>query len=412
MKSMRTLIADSWQRSQEAGVDADATEAPPWMEHGDVLDYRSGHILAPVFPLLYDVLGRAAEECDCVMAVGDSEGRLLWVTGRPGVKRLAESIHFVEGTDWAETQVGTNAPGTAIRLDAAVHIAAREHFSTSFKDWSCAAAPIHHPETHRVLGVVDVTGTGIIDTPQTLAMVRAAARMAESELGRLLLVRRAHGTDGSTGRGPLEATSVLELSGLGRPDLQVEWEGRTERLSRRHSDIVTILASQPEGVSSEQLALEVYDEDVQPSTMRAQMTRLRAILGEGFLQSRPYRIEADLVTDWGEVVAALRERRLNDALRLYRGPLLPTSDSPGVTELRTTIERDLTQALLASQSADLLASATRSRWASDSLQLWERQAELLPRSSPLWAASLNEVRRLREEYGIPAPRLPNRMHRL
>lgn len=406
MGSMRALVAESWHRSQQAGVDADSSQAQPWMERHEIVDYRAGHILAPVYPLLFDVLGHAAEQTDCVMAVADGQGRLLWVTGHPGVRRQAETIRFVEGTDWAEVRIGTNALGTSIRLDEAVHICSREHFATSIKDWSCAAAPIHHPETHEVLGVVDVTGTGIIDTPRTLAMVRAAARMAESELGRLLVLRRALAADPDTAR------PVLRLSGLGRPDLQVQRGERSVRLSRRHSDILAVLADQPEGVSSQQLSLEVYDEDVRPSTMRAQMTRLRGILGDGLLHSRPYRLEAATHTDWGEVAAALREHRIGDALRLYRGPLLPTSDAPGVVEQRNALERDLTRTLLASRDADLLAAATRSRWASDNLELWERQTQLLPRDSPLWTASLGEVRRLRAQYGIPSPRLPNRLHRL
>lgn len=410
MKWMRPLVAESWRRSQRAGVDADSTEAQLWMERSEIVDYRAGHILAPIYPLLSEVLGRAAVQTDCVMAVADAQGRLLWVTGKPGVKRQAESIRFVEGTDWAEGRIGTNALGTAIRLDEAVHISSREHFATSVKDWSCAAAPIHHPETRAVLGVVDVTGTGIIDTPQTLAMVRATARMAESELGRLMIMRRALASDTN----PDAGRPALRLIGLGRPDLQVEWGGRVERLSRRHSDIIAVLADQPDGVSSEQLALEVYDEDVQPSTMRAQMTRLRGILGDGFLHSRPYRLEVDIHSDWGEVVAALRGRRLDHAVRLYKGPLLPASDAPGVVEQRDVLERELTQALLTSHSVDLLAAATRSRWASNNLELWERQTQLLPRDSPLWAASLSQVHRLRTEYGIasPSPRVPNRLHRL
>ncbi len=180
---MRPLVAQSWKRSAAAGIDADHAEAPLRLEHRELLDYRAGHPLASVFPLLHDVLGRAAEDSDCVMAVGDERGQLLWVCGRPAVLRRAESINFVEGTDWGETLIGTNAPGTALRLDAAVQISSREHFNVAYKPWSCAAAPIHDPETGRILGVVDVTGGDAVDLPQTLALVRSVARMAESELG-------------------------------------------------------------------------------------------------------------------------------------------------------------------------------------------------------------------------------------
>ncbi|MGD0066458.1 MAG: hypothetical protein ABSB76_23815 [Streptosporangiaceae bacterium] len=44
-----------------------------------------------MFPLIYDVLGRAAEDCDSVMAVTDERGQLLWVRGKSWVLRQAES---------------------------------------------------------------------------------------------------------------------------------------------------------------------------------------------------------------------------------------------------------------------------------------------------------------------------------
>lgn len=406
---MRELIEKSWRRSRAAGIDADRTEAPVVMAHDELLEYRAGHMLGAVFPLLYDVLGRAAEDCDCVMAIGDTDARLLWVVGRRSALRTAEGIRFMEGTHWGEDSTGTNAPGTALRLDSAVQVSPREHFSVAFKDWSCSAAPIHHPETREILGVVDVTGQGAIDNPQTLAMVRSAARMAEAELGRLIAVRQLESFFDSA----QDAATRVQLTGLGRPDLQLEWAGRTTRLSRRNSDIIAVLADQPDGLWAEQLMIETYEEDdIQPSTLRAQMTRLRGLLGDGVLQSRPYRFQVPVRCDWVEVIEALQQDRLADALRLYQGPLLPTSEAPGVVERRQRIERELIRALLATPKIDLLVSATRARWASDNLELWERQADLLPSSSPLLAVSLGEVQRLRREYGIPPMRLPNRLHRL
>jgi transcriptional regulator of acetoin/glycerol metabolism len=92
------------------------------------------------------------------MAVADEHGQLLWVCGRPAVLRRAEAISFVEGAQWDEEHAGTNAPGTALRLDAPVTIKSSEHFVRPVQRWSCAAAPIHDPVTRRILGVVDVTG--------------------------------------------------------------------------------------------------------------------------------------------------------------------------------------------------------------------------------------------------------------
>src|SRR6202167_3479096 len=163
---VRDLVADSWLRSMAAGINVDACEPPITLDQGLLNDYRAEHPLSRIFPLLYDVLGKAAEDCDSVMAVADEHGQLLWVCGRPAVLRRAESIGFVEGAPWDEEHAGTNAPGTALRLDAPVTIKAAEHFVRPVQRWSCAAAPIHDPGSDTILGVIDITGGQDVDSPQ------------------------------------------------------------------------------------------------------------------------------------------------------------------------------------------------------------------------------------------------------
>ena len=125
---VREIVADSWLRSVAAGIKVDTSEPPITLDRSELRQYRAEHPLAQIFPLLSDVLGQAAQECDAVMAVADERGQLLWVSGAASMIRQAESISFVEGAQWDETHAGTNAPGTALRLDAPVTIRAAEHF--------------------------------------------------------------------------------------------------------------------------------------------------------------------------------------------------------------------------------------------------------------------------------------------
>ncbi|WP_375490099.1 transcriptional regulator [uncultured Jatrophihabitans sp.] len=398
--SVRPVVADSWLRSSAAGVDPDAQLAPVVLDPADLDDYRSAHPLSQVFPLLYDVLGRAAVDCECVMAVGDAEGKLLWVCGAPGVLRRAESINFVEGAAWDEVHAGTNAPGTALHLDSPVQIASSEHFNRLVQKWSCAAVPIHDPETHAVLGLVDITGGADVAGPQTMGMVRAAARMAESELARIGLERGLlHSPRLWSPPGAAAAERTLRLRGLGLPDCIAEIGGRSHRLSPRHSDILTVLVDQPDGLSAEQLEIEVYAADVHSSTMRSEMTRLRNLLGAGVLQSRPYRIVVQTECDWSAVAAQLAAGRVRDALRLYKGPLLPQSSSPGVEQRRDALQNQVRAAVLASGEADLMVAWTRSRWGAQDLPMWQQQSRTLPSTSPLQPVAVAEARRLEALFG-------------
>jgi hypothetical protein len=379
---VREVVADSWLRSVAAGVDVEVSRPPITLERDSLREYRATHPLARVFPLLYEVLGHAAEDCDSVLAVSDQLGQLLWVCGRPKVLAQAESIQFVEGAQWDESHAGTNAPGTALRLGAPVTIKSAEHFVRPVQRWSCAAAPVREPGSDEILGVIDITGGRDVDSPQTMAMVRAAARMAESELARHALVSASRypepGLPAADQRGP-----EITLSGLGRAECVVSARGRTLRLSPRHSEIMVILAACPAGLTGDELAYMLYPADGASSTPRAELVRLRNLLGERLLASRPYRLTCEVKSDWAAVSAHLAAGDVAAALRLYRGPLLAHSEAPGVAELRAELHRGLRAAILAAGQADLLVSWTGTRWGANDLAAWQRLAGLLPAGSPL-----------------------------
>jgi hypothetical protein len=79
---------------------------------------RAAHPLAQVFPLLDDVLGQAARDCDAVMAVADEAGQLLWVCGS-AARSAGRVDRLRRRQQLGRTHVaGTNAPGLALRLGA------------------------------------------------------------------------------------------------------------------------------------------------------------------------------------------------------------------------------------------------------------------------------------------------------
>lgn len=399
-RRVRAQVVESWLRSAAAGVRAETVDAPITL-HGDALrDYREAHPLARVFPLLDDVLGQAARDCDAIMAVSDAAGQLLWVCGSTAVLRRAESIGFIEGSNWDERVAGTNAPGMALALDDSVHIIGAEHFRTSVHRWSCAATPIHDPSTQSLLGVLDVTGNDQLVVPQTTALVRTAARLAESELAREGLAARSAQPEHTGGH----IMVLLESLGRSRSLLTID-DGRrtrhTVRLSPRHSEILLLLASTPRGLSGDELGVLLYEEDSSTSTLRAELNRLRHLLGEELLTSRPYRLMAELTADWLVVEAHLARGDVASALRRYRGPLLPASLAPGVVRLRDNLEASLRQAILTCGEPDLMSTWTRSSWGSDDYEMWQAQLAALGPASALRPLALGQLARLDRELGMP-----------
>lgn len=389
---MRAEVADSWHLSAAAGVDAERMEAPITLAESDLRDHRAAHPLAQIFPLLDDVLGQAARDCGAIMAVSDAAGQLLWVCGSPETLRAGEKIGFVEGSNWDERLAGTNAPGLALRLGQSVQVRRSEHFRHSVQQWSCAATPIHDPTSSTLLGVLDITGNDDIAVPQTMAMVRAAARMAEAELARELLTRAAQPVESKAG-----LQTVIELLGRHEALLTID-DGRgarhSLRLSPRHSEILLLLASAPHGLSGDELAVLVYEDDGASSTLRAELNRLRNLLGDDLLASRPYRLCAGVAGDWLALEAQLAAGDVRRALRDYRGPILPRSTAPGVVRLRDQLHHSLRATVLASKEPDLLSTWTRSSWGADDYDMWQAQRDALGATSPMRSLVDGQLARL------------------
>lgn len=381
---VRGVVTDSWRRSARAGVDPDAIGAPIELIDADLEEYRAAHPLSRVVPVLREVLDGAYATGDQIMAITDASGRLLWVEGRSATLRRAEAMNFVAGACWDEPHVGTNAPGTALALDHAVQIFAGEHFSRAVQSWTCSAAPIHDPATGRLLGAVDITGGDQVAHPHSLALVQAAARLAESYLAH-------HPSAGGTGLG---------LTALGRNEALVTGHGQGSVLSRRHSEIVALLACHPDGLTGDQLGLELYGDELNPVTLRAELSRLRVVLGPHVLASRPYRLLVPVDADFITVTRLLRSGALREALAAYRGPLLPASQAPGIAELRSRLEHQLRAAALAASDVSLLDAWAHTPSGIDDLTVWETLADRLPSGSARRAAAAARVRDLMVDYGL------------
>ncbi|RPE45809.1 transcriptional regulator [Streptomyces sp. Ag109_O5-1] len=363
-RPVRSVVAESWRRSARAGVGPDAA-ARVELTDGDLGAYRAEHPLARVMPLFRELLGTFAADGEHLLAVCDADGRLLWVEGHPATRRRADGMNFVPGARWSEAAVGTNAPGTAVAVDRPVQVFAAEHFVRRVQPWTCAAAPVHDPWTGRVLGAVDITGGDRLAHPHSLGFVQAVARAAESQLALL--------------DPPTPADEAPALTALGRDEAELRLDGRRIRLGRRHSELLVLLSRHPEGLTGDELLCALYeDESVTPVTLRAELARLRRLLGPGLLASRPYRLTAPVESDAAVVERRLEAGAVTAAVGAYTGPLLPGSQAPAVVRLRQRLADGLRAALIACQDPDLLARWAHAAWGEDDVEVWRALAAVRP----------------------------------
>ncbi|TFV81308.1 phytochrome sensor protein [Blastococcus sp. CT_GayMR16] len=396
--AVRVVVRESWRRSLGSGVDPDGFAPPVDLLDDDLLAYREAHPLATVMPVIRRLLVEDAEDDKMIVAVTDAGGRMLWVEGDPRLRSQAAGMHFVEGARWAEDVVGTNAPGTALAVDHAVQIYGSEHYRRPVQPWSCSAAPVHDPLTGVLLGAIDVTGGDHVASPHVLTLVRATVAAVESEL------RWQHREQAQ--RTPRRLPSPLQpprLEVLGRERARLTVPSGPIELSLRHSELLLLLAEAAvagEGRTTAQLAAECHPGDAAAVTVRAELSRLRRLVGADLVGSRPYRLLGRVDSDLDQVRRLLARGSVGSALERYPGAVLPGSHAPGVAAARARVAALLRQAVLRSRRPELLLRYAQLPEARDDVTVWQTCLEWLPPSSPRRATAATHLLRLRR-----APRL-------
>jgi hypothetical protein len=286
-----------------------------------------------------------------------------------------------------------------------VQIRAGEHFGLGVQAWSCVAAPVHDPLDGRLLGVIDLTGGPDVAGPRTLALVRACAAAVEAGLA-LRVPGQALRTPGQLGQlgQPEPARSArsrwsaetgsafLEVMG---PDAGWLTLGeRRVRLSRRHTELVWLLASAPNGLSAQALDVALHLDGEHLITVRAEINRLRRVLGAGLLDSRPYRLTVPVSTDVDLLRTNLAQGRLLRGLGQFGGAPLSGSDAHGIRSMSEEVTSELRQAVLDSGNAAALERWTSLPDGHDDAVAWQRLAAVLPPDSPRRALARAHLRRL------------------
>ncbi|MCZ2860624.1 GAF domain-containing protein [Blastococcus sp. VKM Ac-2987] len=347
----RAVVARSWSRVLGLGLDPSRTNAREPLVPAEVERRRRGSPLLPVIGELRQVLGSAADASAFLLVVTDADGVILWREGSARVRLRADALGFTEGARWTEGTVGTNAIGTALAEAAPVQLFSAEHFEQAQHPWYCTAAPIHHPVSGELLGIVDVSGPALTLHPVIGALVETAVRLAEAQLWRhheqrLERLRQSASSVLATVPGPLllvddhgwvahqsgiaardrvavpRGGTLIAVPGLGLCAPERVGEGWLVRpreagaeiaaeldltgppvlrlrscsepwvtpLTRRHADLLVLLQRAGRtGLGAARLSTALFGDDQHCVTVRAEISRLRKVVG-GLVTTNPYRL--------------------------------------------------------------------------------------------------------------------------
>ncbi|MBP5073637.1 sigma-54-dependent Fis family transcriptional regulator [Pseudomonas chlororaphis] len=181
--SHETIIKDSWSRCRAFGLShqsAPAFDQLPAERIAQLLE--SQHALVQtthqeVLPYYENILSNS----NCLIMLADNQGQVLtsWGTQRFIEPSLARG--FSAGASWLEHCSGTNAIGTALACEQAVHIEHDEHFLKANRFMTGSAAPIFDAE-RRVIAVLDVSSDSYLPPSHTLGMVKMMSQTVENRL--------------------------------------------------------------------------------------------------------------------------------------------------------------------------------------------------------------------------------------
>jgi hypothetical protein len=265
----------------------------------------------------------------------------------------------VPGGHWDEASVGTNALDLALRTAQPQIVFSAEHFSMAVHDWVCYSAPVLDPATGRPLGVLDVSSTWEHAHPLALTAATSLARDLQQQLSP-----------------SISGTLALRTLGVS----QVLLDGDEVHLSPRQVELLTVLSLHADGLGLEALHAALYPEGAaSPTTCKAEVSHVRSRLGDT-VGSRPYRLVGQLAADHLEVERLLEAGMVGPAVANYRGPMLPSSESPAIVEHRNYLHVAVRRAVLASGDPELLV--TFGRLDPDDREVHEHALARLPTGDP------------------------------
>lgn len=389
---VRAPIAASWRRCRAAGVDPLRALPPRPLSVEEAAERWARHPLRTVLEPVRALLEHAREEAQQVALFCDADGTLLWLDGDPRLLEQGRAVNLVPGSSWCERAAGTNAMGTALAERMPLQVFSAEHYAERCDGWACSAAPVHDPLSGELLGVLDLSGGMRSAHPHTLTVVAAAARVAEAALRERAEARA--------------SAPALRLRALGPARPQLSIGTRTVPLAGRHAELLTLLLNRPHGWPSERLALELLGERGKPVTARAELSRLRRVLG-GRVSSPPHRLLGPADADFLAVERLLDGGNVSEALGRYDGELLPGSEVPAIVELRHQLELRLRAAILLSEDAALVERWLRTPSGADDAAAGRHLLSLPGASAAGRALALSRVSRsAHDPFRNPRPGHP------
>lgn len=186
----------------------------------------------------------------------------------------------------------------------------------------------------------------------------------------------------------------LRLNLLGIP--KVYLGRKLIRLSQKQLETLTLLTANPMGLSLPSLTFGLYGSDVSETkynTTKSIISRLRQYVS---ISSQPYMLCIPVEADFVRVQDLLAAGKIHAAMEIYTGSLLPTSDAPGIVEIRSALENSLK--LAAISEGDAVALTKLCSITKPDLEVWEALLKVTHTSDPKYHWIAAKVQQIQSDW--------------
>lgn len=180
--SLPSVVADSWQRCRDLGLDPRATPRSSVIPFSQVNQRRESNAALRRLALAeMQLLHSQIAGSNFMICLGDADGVVLDTISDQHFADSAAGRSIIPGSLWDENLRGTNALGLAAMGHKPVAIYGREHYFSCHGHLSCMAAPILNSRGE-TLGLLDASCAHEARQEHTHALVRMAAAQIENGL--------------------------------------------------------------------------------------------------------------------------------------------------------------------------------------------------------------------------------------
>ncbi|EGH16579.1 sigma-54 dependent transcriptional regulator [Pseudomonas savastanoi pv. glycinea str. race 4] len=177
------IIQDSWRRCRDFGLSHQTRPSFGQLPNAEVsrlLERHHGLVQTThqeVLPVYENILSNS----NCLILLADPQGQLLKSWGAQRFVESSQAQGFMAGASWSERGTGTNAIGTALACEQAIHIEPDEHFLKANRFMTGSASPIFDAD-RRIIAVLDVSSDSFLPPSHTLGMVKMMSQSVENRL--------------------------------------------------------------------------------------------------------------------------------------------------------------------------------------------------------------------------------------